>query len=127
MLHYFAMSFFAPVLVSPRVLPSDEIDVYLINDRFVPIPDGKITVEFYNWSSPAPISTKQFSATAQPLSASLQNNVIISFMDYRKEEVFVKLTLQASGVTSPPNYIFPVPFKSVVGLRKPSIQVSFIG
>lgn len=126
MLHYYAKSFFAPVLVSPRQLPSDNIDVYLINDRFEPIIDALITVDFYNWSSPAPISTKQFSANAEPLSSILQKDIKINIMDYIKEQIFIKFSLQAAGVKSPPNYIFPVPLKSAVGLREPSIQVSFI-
>uniref|UniRef100_A0A2A4JXF5 beta-mannosidase n=1 Tax=Heliothis virescens TaxID=7102 RepID=A0A2A4JXF5_HELVI len=123
MLHYFAKSFFAPVLVSPRLYATDEIDVYLINDRFVPITDAWITVDVYNWSSAGPISTRQFSARAEPLSSKLQENVAVNLSSYVKEEVFIRFTLQAPGVKSPPNYVFPVPLKSAVGLRKPNIQI----
>ncbi|XP_021186388.3 beta-mannosidase [Helicoverpa armigera] len=123
MLHYFAKSFFAPVLVSPRLCSGDDIEVYLINDRFVPITDAWITVDIYNWKSVGPISTRQFPARAKPLSSKLQENADVHLRDYNKEEVFVRFTLQAQGVKSPPNYIFPVALKSVVGLQTPNIQI----
>ncbi|KAH9639264.1 hypothetical protein HF086_014128 [Spodoptera exigua] len=123
MLHYFAKNFFAPVLVSPRLDSTGEMEVYLINDRFVPIMEAKITMEFFNWSSPAPILTKQYPASCGPLTATLQPNIDKTFMGYKTEEIFAKFTLQAPGVQSPPNYVFPVPLKHVTTLKKPHIEV----
>ncbi|XP_035449572.2 beta-mannosidase [Spodoptera frugiperda] len=123
MLHYYAKDFFAPVLVSPRLDASGEMEVYLINDRFVPILEAKITIQFYNWSSPAPILTKQYPASCGPLTAALQPNIDGTLMGYKKEEIFVKFSLLATGIRSPVNYVFPVPLKRVTTLRKPNIEI----
>ncbi|XP_026742954.1 beta-mannosidase-like [Trichoplusia ni] len=124
MLHYFAKTFFAPVLVSPRQLVSDDIDVYLLNDRFVPIIDAVITVDIYNWTSLTPINTKQFPGDADALSAKLQD-IDMNYWDYKKEQIFLRFSLDAPGVkSSPNNYVFPVPLKSIVGLIKPNITIT---
>ncbi|XP_022817754.1 beta-mannosidase [Spodoptera litura] len=123
MLHYFAKDFFAPVLVSPRLDSTGEMEVYLINDRFVPVLDAKITIQFYNWSSPSPILTKQYPASCEPLTATLLRNIDGTFMDYKREEIFVKFSLLATGVRSPSNYVFPVPLKHVTTLKKPHIEI----
>lgn len=124
MLHYFAKSFFAPVLVSPRLFSSNDIDVYLINDRFVPITNARIVVDIYNWSSVAPISTKTYPGEVEALSSKLQD-ISLSFLNYNRDEIFMRFSLQAPGIkTSPYNYVFPVPLKSAVGIKTPHIQVS---
>lgn len=126
MLHYFAVSFFAPVLVSPRLLNSGDVDVYLLNDRFVSIENGLITVDVYNWTSLTPIMTNAYPASAAPLSSTKQNISLALWNVQNKEEIFIKFTLKAEGVASSPmNYLFPKPFKSVVGLQEPSIEVGF--
>ncbi|XP_049877970.1 beta-mannosidase [Pectinophora gossypiella] len=123
-LHYFAVNFFAPVLVSPCLLPSGDIDVYLINDRFVPIDNGLIKVDFYNWTSLTPISSKTFNASVGPLSAKKQD-IKLSVWDINKEEIFLKFSFKAEGVESSPyNFVFPKPLKSIKGLKKPNIKIS---
>lgn len=126
MLHYFAVSFFAPVLVSPRLFASGDVHVYLLNDRFVPIENGEITVDVYNWTSLTPIMTHAYPASAAPLSSTKQDISLTFWNVQNKEEIFVKFTLKAEGVaSSPTNFLFPKPFKTVVGLHEPSIEVGF--
>ncbi|KAJ0173564.1 hypothetical protein K1T71_010713 [Dendrolimus kikuchii] len=124
-LHYFARSFFAPVLVSPRLLLSGDVDVYLINDRFVPIVEAQIIVDVYNWSSLTAIDTKSYQAEVGPLSSKRQNINIQVWDNRHKSEIFWRFTLKAEGVPSSPfNYVFPIPLKSIKGLKKPNIQIT---
>lgn len=123
MLHYFAKSFFAPVLVSPRQTMVDDVDVYLVNDRFVPIIEAEIVVQVYNWSSLIPFKSQRFSANVGPLSSKKQTTLIL-WDSKTRHDVFIKFSLIAEGASSPPNYIFPVPLKSINGLKEPKIKVS---
>ncbi|CAG4957469.1 unnamed protein product [Colias eurytheme] len=123
MLHYFAKRFFAPVLISPRLTLTGDVDVYLINDRFVPIIDANIVVDVFNWTSLTPVSTKSYPANVNPLSSKKQGSIVIWEKD-KKDELFLRFSLKCDGVTSSPgNYIFPVALKSVKGLGKPNIQI----
>jgi hypothetical protein len=124
MLHYFAKSFFAPVLVSPRLLTSGDVDVYVINDRFVPIIDAKIIVDVYNFSSFIPITTHTYPCSVPALSSRKQD-FTIELWNKPTYEIFVKFSLEANGVRqSPSNFVFPKPLKSVKGLTEPEIQAS---
>lgn len=124
MLHYFAMSFFAPILVSPRLLASGDVHVYLLNDRFVPIINGEITVDVYNWTSFTPIMSNAYPANAAPLSSTKQDISLALWNMQNKNEIFIKFTFKAEDVpSSPTNFLFPYALKSVTGLREPSIEV----
>ncbi|KAI8424942.1 hypothetical protein MSG28_006854 [Choristoneura fumiferana] len=123
MLHYFAKSFFAPVLISPRRLLTNDVEIYLLNDRFVPVTGGIVTIDYFNWSSLTPIKSIMFAANADPLS-SKKLSINIQLWKEKIDEIFLRFSLTADGVTRTPcNYVFPKPFKSVVGLKKPSIQI----
>ncbi|XP_013184621.2 beta-mannosidase-like [Amyelois transitella] len=124
MLHYYAKWFFAPILVSPRPLLSEDVDVYLINDRFVPIVEAHIIVEVFNWSSLTPIRSQSYPANVDALSAKKQD-IKLTTLDLNTDETFLRFTLTAPGVPSSPyNYVFPKPFKSISGLREPRIQIN---
>lgn len=120
------MTFFAPVLVSPRLRTSNVVDVYLLNDRFVPITNGTITVDVFNWTSTIPIKSQSFSANAGPLSAAKQDFHVDLWNQYNLEEVFLRFSLKAEGVAcSPYNYIFPKPLKTIKGYKVPNVTVSY--
>ncbi|CAG9136855.1 unnamed protein product [Plutella xylostella] len=124
MLHYFAKSFFAPVLVSPRLHLTGKVDVYLLNDRLVPLLGGQLLVEVFNWTSLTPVDSKTYTVSAKPLSAQKQD-ITLDLWKQNKKEVFLRFSLKAEGVAeSPMNYVFPVPLKDVVGLQKPTIQIT---
>lgn len=123
MLHYFAKSFFAPVLISPRLTMVGDVDVYLINDRFVPIVDAEIIVDIFNWSSLVPFKSQRYSANVDPLSSKKQTTLILWNTD-NKDKVFVRFKLEAEGANSPHNYVFPVPLNSIYNLKEPKIKVS---
>ncbi|XP_053614125.1 beta-mannosidase [Plodia interpunctella] len=123
MLHYYAKWFFAPVLVSPRLLLSGDVDVYLINDRFVPIVEAQIIVDYFNYSSLVPVFTQTFPANVGALSSKKQDFGLSTWV--AGDETFLRFSLRAEGVPSSPyNYLFPKPLKSVVGLKKPYILIS---
>ncbi|XP_014371911.2 beta-mannosidase [Papilio machaon] len=123
MLHYFAKSFFAPVLVSPRLLLTDIVDVYAINDRLVPIIDGKITVDYFNWSSLTPFKSQDFSTNVELLS--VKKVTSLGLMNYNNDEIFMRFSLHMEGVSmSPHNFIFPKPLKDIKGLLQPNIKVT---
>ncbi|XP_060805160.1 beta-mannosidase [Amyelois transitella] len=127
LMHYYAKWFFAPVLVSPRLLLSGDVNVYLINDRFVPIVEAQIIVEVFNWSSLTPIRSQSYSADVGSLTAKKQDIKLTMWND-NTGETFLRFTLKAPGVVSSPyNYVFPKPFKTVTGLREPRIQINVSG
>ncbi|VVC90585.1 unnamed protein product [Leptidea sinapis] len=122
MLHYFAMNFFSPVLVSPRLTLAGDINVYLINDRLVPIEDAKIVMDVFNWTSLEPIETNSYPASVAALTTKKQTTVEIWDRE-NKEEIFMRFSLKSDGVNSSPrNYVFPVSLKMAKGLRKPHIR-----
>ncbi|XP_045777070.1 beta-mannosidase [Maniola jurtina] len=124
MLHYFAKTFFAPVLISPRLTKTGDVDIYLINDRFVPINDAKITVDVFNWSSLASISSKTYPADVGPLNSKMQATFTLWNAE-NKDEIFLRFRLQAEGVPSSPyNYLFPVSLKNAKGLKEPTISIT---
>lgn len=124
MLHYFAKSFFAPVLVSPRLLKTNDVDIYVTNDRFVPIIDAKLTVDVFNWSSLVPIQSKTYSADVGPLNTRKQAAFTLWNVN-NKDQLLLRFSLKVEGASlSPNNYLFPVPLKSIKGLKKPNINVS---
>ncbi|CAH0728508.1 unnamed protein product, partial [Brenthis ino] len=125
MLHYFAKSFFAPVLISPRLTMLGDVDVYIINDRFVPIVDAEIIVDIFNWSSLVPFNSQRYSANVDPLSSEKQTTLILWNTD-NKDKVFVRLKLEVEGAISPPNYVFPVPLKSINNLKEPKIKIHIV-
>ncbi|CAG4954197.1 unnamed protein product [Parnassius apollo] len=123
MLHYYAKSFFAPVLVSPRLLLTGAVDVYVINDRLVPLVDSKIIIEFYNWSSLIPFKSQEHPASAEMLCAAKQMS--ISLAEYSKDEIFLKFSLDIENVPySPHNFVFPRPLKEIKGLKQPHIKIT---
>ncbi|KAL4717903.1 hypothetical protein ACJJTC_001321 [Scirpophaga incertulas] len=123
MMHYYAKSFFAPVLVSPRLLSSGDVDVYLINDRFVPIINGKIIVDVFNFSSLVPASTQTYVGNASPLSSKKQD-FQIQLWNLPTDDIFLRFSLEANGVRSSPyNFVFPRPLKTVKGLTEPRIRI----
>lgn len=127
MLHYFAKAFFAPVLVSPRLTLSGKIDVYLLNDRFVPILEGKIKVDIFNWSTPfVPIQTETYEVNVAALSSKKQDiDLSLWNLNYPQEEIFLRFSLKSAGVhSSPYNFVFPTSLKDVKGLKTPKITVS---
>ncbi|KAI5633033.1 beta-mannosidase [Phthorimaea operculella] len=125
MLQYFAVRFFAPVLVSPRLQSSGHLDIYLLNDRFVPIVDAQIKVDLYSWSSLVPLNSTTFVAQAEPLSAKKQDVYMDFWQGHNKDEVFLMFWMTADGVSwTPHNYVFPKPLKSIKGLKKPNITLT---
>lgn len=125
MLQYFAKIFFAPVLVSPRLLLSGDVLVYLLNDRFVPITTGNITVDVFNWTSLIPIKSQSYPVVAKPLSSNKQDIDFSLWKEQDREEIFLRFSLKAEGVPSSPyNYVFPKPLKDIKGLKAARIQVS---
>ncbi|XP_045532778.1 beta-mannosidase [Pieris brassicae] len=123
MLHFFAKRFFAPVLVSPRLTLSGDVDVYLINDRFVPLTDAEIIVDVFNWTSLRPIFSQTYPANAKPLSSSKQTRLNI-WNNNSKDEVFIRFSLKYNGALwSPQNLVFPIPLKNIKGLQTPRIKI----
>ncbi|XP_041969439.1 beta-mannosidase [Aricia agestis] len=124
MLHYYAKSFFEPVLVSPRKKVTGDVDVYLINDRFVPITEAKIFVDTFKWDSLVPIKSENYTGNVGPLQSEKQ--VSLELWDEKnKDEIFMRFSVKADGVSySPYNYVFPVPLKDVKGLTEPKIKIT---
>lgn len=125
MVQYFAKQFFAPILVSPRLLATNDITVYIINDDFTPITHANVVVDKFTYSSLIPIKSQTFNGNAKALSAQKQN-FMISIENTETEDFFYRFSLisQDNKALSPYNYIFPKSFKDVTNIKEPHIQIT---
>ncbi|XP_028176532.1 beta-mannosidase [Ostrinia furnacalis] len=122
MLHYFAKRFFAPVLISPALLSTGDVVLYLLNDRLVPILNATVLVQVYKWDSFTPVYSQNYSAYAPKLSAGRQPYKL-NVKNTDMKTVFLKFTLIADEVQAPVNFVFPTPLKEIEGLNKPNIKI----
>lgn len=52
MLHYFAKSFFAKIIVTGHKTIEGQIQLYTVNDQLSPVEDVSVLVQIYNYDSP---------------------------------------------------------------------------
>lgn len=125
MLHYYAKDFFSPILVSPRLQPTREIDVFLINDNITNIVNATLIIDTFKWSSLEPISTQSKLVSVKELSVGKIPSGIIIPTNETQTEIFYRFSLKDgnSEHMSPYNHIFPVPIKNIAGYKQPHIEV----
>ena len=58
MLHYYAVDFFAPVIVSPIISEGHELSILVISDLPDDINDARIEIKIYKWESFNPVFVK---------------------------------------------------------------------
>lgn len=51
MLHYYAVEFFAPIIVTPRISSANDLTIYIVSDRLSPVPECTLTLNVYRWNS----------------------------------------------------------------------------
>lgn len=61
MLHYYAKEFFAPVIITLHVSAANEVQLYVVSDKLIPIRNCKFAVNTYKWNSLTPIHSQSYS------------------------------------------------------------------
>ena len=61
MLHYYAVEFFAPIIVTPRLSQVNDLTIYIVSDKLSTINGCSLDINFYKWNSSRIIYTKTFS------------------------------------------------------------------
>ncbi|XP_015586922.1 beta-mannosidase isoform X2 [Cephus cinctus] len=60
MLHYYVKDCFAPVIVTPHLSLADELTIYVVSDKLVPISDCTLSINVYKWDMNLPLYTKKY-------------------------------------------------------------------
>lgn len=130
MLHYYAVKFFAPTLISPYLSTSNTIVVYGISD--IESISGTFGYYIYRWSD---FSEQTSYTTAANISADAVTSIfeesfneMLEAANCSAEECFFVFRLFDSDGSdiSPENYIFPVPFYKATGLQKANVTVQSV-
>ncbi|XP_069671590.1 beta-mannosidase-like isoform X2 [Periplaneta americana] len=134
MLHYFACNFFAPVLVSPCMTISGELEVHLISDLLQDM-ETVLTISVYSWDSLTPIY--KISSNHILHNASVTKVVDTYLVDFVHsvgckgnvfQSCFFYFTLQTrSGQDiSPHNFLLLSSLAEIVGFRRANITVDAV-
>ncbi|XP_046686486.1 beta-mannosidase-like isoform X2 [Homalodisca vitripennis] len=137
MLHYFAVDFFAPVLVSPSINVIKQLRVHVISDlQLHSSLNLLLQISVYNWQSLTPVSTQFYPFT-------LKGAGVVDLGSWNSESYlrsvagcqagghpekncffyFSILSSNASTTLGPNNFLFPVALRSINSPPKANIQV----
>lgn len=72
MLMYYAVEFFAPVIVTGSISPSRDLNVYAVSDLLTLIPNVSFVMEVYHWNS----------TTLEPANIKLETFDLVLYMNY---------------------------------------------
>ncbi|KAJ4448986.1 hypothetical protein ANN_00378 [Periplaneta americana] len=134
MLHYFACNFFAPVLVSPFVTDSGNLEVHLISDLLQDM-ETLLTISVYKWDSLTPVYEVSSNHTLHSASAGKEVDLYLSdFLhtagceDDVLQSCFLYFTLSAQDgqVISPNNFVFPSSLGNLVNFKRANIVVNTV-
>lgn len=63
MLHYYAINFFNPILITSEIKEKGNVDVFIVSDLLHDIPEVHFNISVYSWTSFHPRLTKSFVIT----------------------------------------------------------------
>nr|AEE61968.1 unknown [Dendroctonus ponderosae] len=134
MLHYFAKSFFANVIVTGHKNLEEQILLYTVNDQLSPIEDVSVLVQIFNYDSPEfrPVHEYRLATSLEAGSSQLIETIETEDV---LQEVGCELTtcffyfvvqknasLTYSTAISPENYVFPAKLKNSE-LSSPDVEI----
>lgn len=133
MLHYFARNFFAPVLVSPSVTSTGDLEIHLISD-YLEDKETLLKVSVYKWNSLTPINetlnthTLNKASVTKVLSKNLEDYLNAAGCGQNAvKSCFLHFSLTSSGDNiSPDNFLFPGPLKELTGFEAAKITVASV-
>ncbi|KAK0164385.1 hypothetical protein PV328_003021 [Microctonus aethiopoides] len=128
-LHNYAKNFFAPIIISPRLLPTNDLTIFIISDELTPRlnctvqinvhkiymeNNPKLITQFYrNISVPA---NAAYELTTIKLNDILEIDACGGSFNEAKKKCIVELILENSSgdIIAPPNYVYPTSPKNMI-------------
>ncbi|RZF43060.1 hypothetical protein LSTR_LSTR001238 [Laodelphax striatellus] len=135
MLHYFAEKFFSPILVSPWLEYSDQVNVMVISDKHQqPALQVKIEVLVYRWDSFYPVNTFVNTSSIAPLSSAIvvsQPLYVLVGKQRRcgaapRKECFLIVRLSSDSGLQQETFLLLNPLNDIEGLQSASLEVKNI-
>ncbi|KAF7379903.1 hypothetical protein HZH68_016851 [Vespula germanica] len=124
-LHYYAIEFFSPIIVTSRLSQANELSIYIVSDKLYPINNCTLKLSIYNWNSMVPLHVHSIdNIKIEPNKAMLITSI---WLDKLLEEVkcgtlveakkfcIMRLTLEDYNALqiAPVNYVYPTVLKDV--------------
>ncbi|XP_065207395.1 beta-mannosidase [Planococcus citri] len=135
MLMYFAAKFFAPVLVAADHHSNGSITINVMSDLLEDIPNVILKTQIFKWNSLTPVDTFSDVITINKESAQIYKRTTVGELidsnakcrsDVPGQLCFLKVSLAHKSNNSmiSENYLFPVSFKTAVGIPDVTISAS---
>lgn len=131
-LHYFAVDFFSPLLITSQLLVTGSLQVSVVSDLLYDLP-ASVSVSVYRWDSLKPQYTKQYNIFVNKSSVNevetfsldklLQNTGVCGTVSVAKLSCFIYLSLKAPESSYSNNFVLPSQLSSVIGLKESNITV----
>lgn len=137
MMHYFAKSFFAPLIITYELSLTHDLRLFVVNDHPGTFYNLTVKVDVYNWNNMTALYTQNYSVPvltmdkAELASSFWLDKYLIDAkcgdISTAKNNCFMYLSLlDSSGeMIAPVNYVFPVALKNA-NLLKPKITLKEI-
>lgn len=132
MLHYFAVDFFAPLLITPELLVSGILNVFVVSDLLYDY-HASVTVSVYRWDSLKPQYTKEYNVFVKNssvievdtfnLNKLLQDAAVCGSASLAKLSCFIYLSVKTQESVNSNNFVLPCHLSSVNGLKESNITV----
>ncbi|KAG7202549.1 hypothetical protein KM043_009746 [Ampulex compressa] len=126
MLHYYALDFFAPIIITSHLSAANELSVYIVSEKLYVIPNGTVEINVYKWTKMSTIYTHVFeNITIEPNKA---KKIGMFWLDkflseagcgsliLAKKNCMLTLTLKNHDgqQIAPMNYVYPTVIKDII-------------
>ncbi|XP_046834343.1 beta-mannosidase [Vespa crabro] len=124
-LHYYAIEFFSPIIVTSHLSQAKELSIYIVSDKLYPINNCTLKLNIYNWNSMVPLHVHSIdNIKVEPNKAMRITSIWLDkFLEKikcgtlveAKKFCIIRLTLEDyNGLQiAPVNYVYPTVLKDV--------------
>ncbi|KAL0277661.1 UNVERIFIED_CONTAM: hypothetical protein PYX00_004879 [Menopon gallinae] len=126
MLHHYALNFFKPVLVSPVINETGNVDVFIVSDLLEDVTDVNLNISVYSWASFQPRMSKSAVITVEKASSKIYAAVtldeVFQTTNCTRNTCFLHFRLSHPEIHSSNNQ-FLSSFSNVPNLQPPHLRV----
>lgn len=125
MLHYYAIEFFAPIIVTSHLSRANDLSIYIVSDKLHEQNNCSVNLIIYNWNSMIPVHMLSFdNIKIEPNKAMLVTTIWLDellekmncgSMADAKKFCIIRLTLKDNNTLqiAPDNYVYPIALKNI--------------
>ncbi|KAK2580314.1 hypothetical protein KPH14_012551 [Odynerus spinipes] len=125
MLHYYAIEFFAPIIVTSHLSQANELSIYIVSDKLYEVDNCSVKLSIYNWNSTIPVHVLTLdNIKIEPNKATLVTKIWLNeFLEKMncgalvdaKKFCIIQLTLEDNNALqiAPINYVYPTALKDI--------------